>query len=179
MLLFMAETLSPAEKKKTEQIYERYGKKMFAAANKILNDRSSAEDALQNSFLSIVKNIEKINLSDEDGLEGYVITIAKNEAYNILRAEKNDLDIDEVVTADPWQNAEEKVLVRDAYEKAVSIMREMDDKYRTPLYLYCVMGYSVPEIAKQLKRSEKTVNTQIFRGKKLLADKLREAGYGT
>ncbi|MBR4257368.1 MAG: sigma-70 family RNA polymerase sigma factor, partial [Clostridia bacterium] len=35
------------------------------------------------------------------------------------------------------------------------------------------------EIAKQLKRSEKTVNTQIFRGKKLLADKLREAGYGT
>ena len=30
MLLFMAETLSPAEKKKTEQIYGRYGKKMFA-----------------------------------------------------------------------------------------------------------------------------------------------------
>ena len=177
MFLFMAETLDPADKKKIEILYERYGKKMFAVSNRILNDKNLSEDALQNSFLSIVKHIERINLYDEDGLEGYVISIAKNEAYNILRSRKTGFGIEEPCEADVWQNAEEKVLLREEFDKAVSIMREMDDKYRAPLYLFCVMGYSVAEISSLLHRNGKTVKTQIFRAKKLLADKLKEAGY--
>ena len=177
MLLFAVDSLKPEEKKKTEVIYVRYGKKMFAAANRILNDKSSAEDALQNSFLSILKFIDKIDVNDNDGLEGYVVTIAKNEAYNILRKRQNDLDLTEYVKDDTFQSAEERIFSRDAYEKAVSIMRDMDEKYRAPLYLNCVMGYSANETAKLLHRNKSTVNSQIFRGKKLLADKLREAGY--
>lgn len=177
MFLFMADTLSPKDKKKTEILYERYSKKMFAAANRILNNKSLSEDALQNSFLSIVKHIERINVYDIEGLEGYVIAIAKNEAFNILRSNKSVSDIEEVCETDVWANAEEKVLMRDEFNKAVSIMRKMDDKYRAPLYLYCVMGYSVAEISSLLHRNAKTVKTQIFRAKKILADKLREAGY--
>ncbi|MBQ7700434.1 MAG: sigma-70 family RNA polymerase sigma factor [Clostridia bacterium] len=177
MLLFMADTLSPKNKKKIEILYERYSKKMFAVINKTLNNKSLSEDALQNSFLSIVKHIERINVFDNEGLEGYVIAIAKNEAYNILRNNKPVSDIEEVCEGDVWANAEEKVLLRDEFDKAVSIMREMDDKYRAPLYLYCVMGHSVSEISSLLHRNEKTVKTQIFRAKKILADKLREAGY--
>ncbi len=177
MILFMADTLSHADKKKTEILYERYGKKMFAAANRILNDKSLAEDALQNSFLSIVKHIDRINIYDEDGLEGYVMTIAKNEAIDIIRKRNHELDTIEICEADVWENTDEKVLLREEFDKAVSIMREMDEKYRAPLYLHCVMGYSAKEISDLLKRSIKTVNTQIFRGKKLLADKLKEAGY--
>ena len=177
MLLFLADMLDPVSKKKIEIMYERYGKKMFSAANKILNDQSLAEDALQNSFLNIVRYIERINLYDEDGLEGYVISIAKNEAYNILRSRKPETDIEEPCGEDVWENAEEKVLLREEFDYAVSVMRGMDDKYRAPLYLYCVMGYSMAEISSLLHRNVKTVKTQIFRAKKLLADKLKEAGY--
>ncbi|MBO4422853.1 MAG: sigma-70 family RNA polymerase sigma factor [Clostridia bacterium] len=177
MLLFMADTLAPQEKKKLQIMYERYGKKMFAAANRILNDKSLAEDALQNSFVSMASRIDRININDEDGLEGYVIAVVKNAAYDLIRDRMPQTDDDVTAVCDEWQDAEKKVLIREAYEKAVALMREMDDRYRTPLYLNCVMGYSVKEISKMLHRNEKTVLTQIFRGKKLLADQLRETGY--
>ena len=53
----------------------------------------------------------------------------------------------------------------------------MDDLYRAPIYLNCVMGFSVKETAKQLHKNEQTVKGQIMRGKKMIINKLKEAGY--
>ena len=53
----------------------------------------------------------------------------------------------------------------------------MDDTYRAPLYLRYVMGYSVKETARLLKRNEQTVKGQLARGKKMIISQLKEAGY--
>lgn len=175
MLLFAAETLDAPARSKLESVYAQYGKKMYAAAKSICGD--NAEDAVQNAFLSMAKNMEKIDVRDIDGLAGYVIGIVKNEAYNIMRKTEYNEDADEVDAADPFQDPAERVFERDAFEKAVSIMQSMDDKYRTPLYLFCVTGKTLKETASELHISEKTAGTRIYRAKKLLADKLKEAGY--
>ena len=56
-------------------------------------------------------------------------------------------------------------------------MSAMDDRYRAPLYMTVVMGYSAKEAAKILGRDHKTVKVQISRARKMLADALTEAGY--
>ena len=66
---------------------------------------------------------------------------------------------------------------KEVYEKIVEILRNMDDLYRSPIYLNCVMGYTVKETAKQLHRNVQTVKGQIARGKKMIINKLKEAGY--
>jgi RNA polymerase sigma-70 factor (ECF subfamily) len=178
MLLFMADTLSESEKQKLEIMYDRYRRKMYTAAKRILNDGFKAEDAVQNAFVSIAKNINRININDEDALEGYVITIAKNEAYNVIRAgDKAELYDEEPVLSDPFFDVNAKVFEKEVYEKIISVLRSMDDIYRAPIYLNCVMGFSVKETAKQLHRNEQTVKGQITRGKKMIINKLKEAGY--
>ena len=178
MLLFTADTLSQSDRQKLEVMYDRYRRKMYSAAKRILNDGFKAEDAVQNAFVAIAKNMDKINVNDEDALEGYVIVIAKNEAYNIIRAEdKAELYDEEPLLTDPFSDVGAKVFEKDVYEKIIFILREMDDTYRSPLYLNCVMGYSVKETAKKLHRNEQTVKGQIMRGKKLIISKLKEAGY--
>ncbi|MBP5207698.1 MAG: sigma-70 family RNA polymerase sigma factor [Clostridia bacterium] len=175
MLLFMAETLDAPQRRKLERLYAQYGKKMYAAARRICGDL--AEDAVQNAFVSIAKNIEKTDGRDDDGLAGYVIAIAKNEAYDLMRKTEKTEDIDSLPVPDPFSDPAERVFERDAFEAAVKLIRDMDDKYRTPLYLVCVMGMSIKEAASSLRLREKTVGVRVYRAKKLLADKLKEAGY--
>lgn len=177
MLLFMADTLSYSDRRKLEIMYDRYKRKMYAAAKSVLGG-DGAEDAVQNAFVCIAKNMDKINVLDSGALEGYVIVIAKNEAYNILRKEDKAEPFDEAPpVSDPFSDVDAKVLERDAYEKTVSILRSMDDTYRAPLYLRYVMGYSVKETARLLKRNEQTVKGQLARGKKMIISQLKEAGY--
>lgn len=175
MLLFMADTLGPSDREKLQSIYERCGKKMHAAAQKICGDQ--AEDAVQNAFISMAKHIDKINERDDDGLAGYVIAIAKNEAYELMRKTEYTEDIDSISVKDPFSDPAERVFERDAFEYATRIIREMDDKYRAPLYLFCVMGMTLKETASQLHIREKTAGIRVYRAKKLLMDKMKEAGY--
>lgn len=178
MLLFMADTLSYGDKQKLETMYEKYKRKMYSAAKRILSDGDKAEDATQNAFTSIAENIGRINIMDDDALEGYVIAIVKNEAYNIIRAkDKAELYDEFPLVSDPFSDVNAKVFEKEVYEKIVEILRNMDDLYRSPIYLNCVMGYTVKETAKQLHRNVQTVKGQIARGKKMIINKLKEAGY--
>lgn len=181
MLLFLPDTLDYSDKQKLTELYEKHSKRMFSAANAILKNEYEAEDAVHNAFVSVAKMLHRINDKDEDAMCGYLFTVVKNEAYMILRKRRNDLpfeDSEELIGSD-GKDIEVEAHGRDAYNYAVKIITEMDDTYRGPLYLTVVMGYSEKEAAKMLKRSESTVRTQISRAKKMVADKLKEAGYGT
>ena len=178
MLLFLPETLQPSERVTLQRLYEKHKRKMYAVSCKILGDRYDAEDALQNAFLRIADKINRLSGCDDAEIEGYLITTVKNESYQLLRQKKNepDLPLDETLAV----SVDDTVLTvheKDAYELAVKVILEMDEIYRAPLYLHTVMGYSVKETAKYLKRNKNTVAVQIMRGKEQIKNKLTEAGY--
>ena len=62
MLIYLQMLESEPEKEKFRKIYDAYRNLMFYVANKILQNEWDAEDAVQQAFLSIVKNLEKISL---------------------------------------------------------------------------------------------------------------------
>ena len=180
MLLFLPDTLDCNDKQKLTELYEKYSRRMYSAANAILKNEYEAEDAVHNAFVSVAKMLHRINDKDEDAMCGYLFTVVKNEAYTLLRKRHNDVPIDEVTELpDGGFDVEVTAHGRDAYYYAIKVITEMDETYRGPLYLTVVMGYSDKEAAKMLKRSESTVRTQISRAKKMVADKLKEAGYGS
>ncbi len=178
MLFFTSEETGGDEKQTLESIYRRYGKKMFTAAYRISGSVQDAEDAVQTAFIKISKSLKRLNVDDEDAMRGYVLTVAKNEAYNIIRSRKNEISVDELQDiSDGDEGFEIKVAEGAEFKTAISIMRQMDDKYRAPLYLHYVMGYSLRDTAKQLDRKEKTVRVQIERGLQILKKRMKEAGY--
>ena len=177
MIISAGDTLEKDDKQRLSYVYERYGRRMFSAAKQITQSNSDAEDALHNAFVRVAKRIKKLNLNDEDALCGYLFTVVKNEAATILRKRKNTLPIDDVEEVPDGYDPAFETERREIYEYATKIMTKMDDTYRAPLYLTVVMGYSAAETAKELGRNIATVRVQISRAKKMLADKLKEAGY--
>ena len=177
MILFIPDTLDRPEKELLGELFDKYGKKMFSAAKKIVGNTADAEDAVQNAILSMAENMDRINQRETDKIDGYVIGIVKNEAYDLMRALDRTEPVEDDFTSDPFSDPTDRIFEREAYEYAVKIIRSMDDKYRTPLYLFCVMDRSLEEIARQLHISRKTAGTRVYRAKKLLAGKMKEAGY--
>ena len=56
---------------------------------------------------------------------------------------------------------------------------KLEDNYRIPFVLFYVEGFSIKEICRILKLSQSTVKTRLYRGRKLLKEKLVGAyGYG-
>jgi len=178
MILFIPDTLDRPEKELLGELFDRYGKKMFSAAKKIVGNTADAEDAVQNAFVSAAKCLSKLERLDDDSVKGYLLTMAKNEAVNVIRHADKSVPYGELpAEADPFTDVNARVCDREVYEKIISIMHGMDEIYKAPLYLTCVMGMTVKETAAQLHRNEQTVKGQITRGKKMIISQLKEAGY--
>ena len=75
----------PKQIPRFEEIYETYYKKMFYTANKILKDDYEAEDALQDAFIGIARNMKTvIRIKSERDLYYYLQSAAKHAALNRL-----------------------------------------------------------------------------------------------
>ncbi|MBQ7698718.1 MAG: sigma-70 family RNA polymerase sigma factor [Clostridia bacterium] len=177
MFLFSADVLEEYDRRRLAVVYEKYSGRMYTAAKRILNNGEDAEDAVQNAFYSIAKRMNNIDIHDENALCGYLLTVVKNEAIEILRKRKNAVPVDELTDLTDSSDTVFETEKREVFEYAVKIIMRMDETYRAPLYLTAVMGYTSKETSKILKRSEATVRVQISRAKKMLAKQLKEAGY--
>lgn len=56
-------------------------------------------------------------------------------------------------------------------------LRDLPLKYKIVIYLYYYEGYSIPEISAILKSNEKTVFSQLSRGREKLKQLLIKGGY--
>ena len=63
------------------------------------------------------------------------------------------------------------------YPDVFEAVMELDEHYRIPLVLFYVEEFSIKEICRILKLSQGTVKTRLYRGRRLLKEKL-EGVYG-
>lgn len=70
---------------KIEQIYHVYGQVLYRYILKIVKDQDLAEEAVQTTFLRIVKYIERIDGIQSEKTKGYLLSIAHHCAEAELR----------------------------------------------------------------------------------------------
>ena len=181
MLLYLFTLTEEANHKQIEHLYNLYHKDMMDFAKiklweaKRKNFIYEAEDAVQNTFVKITRNIEKIDFSrGEDRVRGFVFSVLINEIYNILREKEFVADLDPENLPDTVFNSIEALVIVDKYNDAIAAIRKMDDKYSSTLYLSICEEICVKNIAKMMGISEKTVYTRLQRGKKMLIDAIKE-----
>ena len=78
MLIYLAMIESDEDKSKFEIIYDTYKKLMLYEANKILMDTHDTEDVVHESFLKIIKIIDKIEDPQCPRTRNLVVTIVEN-----------------------------------------------------------------------------------------------------
>ena len=64
-------------------LYKEYKEDMFRYACSILREERLAEDAVNQAFLGIIKNVEKIYDLDVSKIKSYVVISVRNACYNI------------------------------------------------------------------------------------------------
>ena len=170
MLIYFQLIDNPSDRSKFERLYIKYRSYMFVIANNILKNEYDAEDAVHQAFISIAKNIHKIDESDCTKTKSYIVTIVEHSSIDIYRAKKRKPaeELDERVmgiTFDPPHTS----ALADAIAK-------LPAQYRHVILLKYDSGYSNQEIAKILGLSYEGVHSLVQRAKKRLEELLEEEG---
>ena len=155
-----------------EKLAREYSTDLYRYAMWICGNDALAKDLIQETFLRAWKALD--SLQSEKAAKSWLITILRREyARTFERKVPPFTDIESTVIADdeelgPGDRLERKMLRQG--------MAGLPKKYREPLLLQVVMGYSCEEISEQLGVSKSAVMTQLFRAREMLKSKFQEDG---
>ena len=165
---------------KFTEIYYKYEKRVFTIAYKYTEDRYDAEEAAQNAFMTIARNIDKINLDDEAKTKIYIYKCAKSASIDLLRAKNKKikaLNIDYYGYIPSSENISERVEREEEIHRLKRIILELPSECRDALTYRFLFGCSAREIADIMKKPLSTVKSQIKRGGEHIKDALKKGSF--
>ena len=148
---------------------------------------TDAEDAVTDTFVRIIDNLEKFTEVDKDKLPGLIAVCTKNVALNAYQKKSRQNaretsstvydDEDEAVTvdfADPDAGVEQAVLDGEFIQKVAELIRRLPEEQQTVVVLKYFYHYRNGEIADLLKLSRNAADSRLFRAKNSLRKMLSE-----
>ena len=148
-----------------QQLYERHASLVYSIALSYLRVPADAEDVTADVFVQILE--DEITFSDDDHARAWLITAVRNRCKNLLKSWRRSRRTDpEKVTA---QTSDED---KRALSEALDAIAALPERYRLPLLLTAVEGYSTAETAQLLHCNESTVRTRISRARAIVRKKL-------
>ena len=153
-------------------IYQDY---LFALVVRVVNDRDSAADAVQEAFFSCYRNLNRFR---GDSFRSWLTRIALNAATDILRYRKRrPADPFPEWEDDSWQppadveaSPERQVMRRQSSRMLATAMSQITDDQRRAILLFDAEGFDYQEIADMTGVSLGTVKSRIHRGRLALRD---------
>jgi RNA polymerase sigma-70 factor (ECF subfamily) len=164
-------------------LYDATSSKLFGFALRILIKRELAEEALQESFVSIWNNAGGYQ-SHLAAPMTWMATIVRNKAFDILRRSDGDVEIDaeqfdqKVLHAlqDPAATPIESLQMSGDAKALAHCMSTLEGKHRQAIGLAFFHDLSHSEVAQQLTLPIGTVKTWIRRGLERLKTCLAKGG---
>ena len=149
------------------RIAEQYTDIVYRSALSYCKNKNDAEDAVQNTFLKLLKTDLKFN--DEEHIRKWLIRGAVNECKNIWKSfwHKNVTSFDEL--------EKEPVYIEPVKRELFNQVMKLPQKYSVVIHLYYYEGYSVKEIAQILEISDTNVQTRLMRARNKLREQLKGA----
>ncbi len=172
MLIYLALIEREEDKRKFELIYLSYKQTMFYAANRILKNHHTAEDAVHQAFIRIIDNLDKINEDNCHKTRAFLVVITEHIAIDIYRKQKREntvsFDEFEIYISDNLSLEDELT------DDVSSAIASLPVNYSTVLRLKFSQGYNNSEIAQILDITEENVRQRISRAKKKLGELLQK-----
>ena len=172
-----------------EELVSRFEPRVFGLTRRILNQRQAAEDATQQTFLSVMEHMD--GFREEASVATWILRIATNHALKILRKQRGlktvpletqtDSSSDEEGLRRPdfiaeWHNdpadLAEQSEVMHLLRKA---LEELDEKYRVVFVLRDIEEFSTRETAELLDISVSNVKVRLLRARLQLRERLTRA----
>ena len=171
LAIYLSMLETPEDKERFTRLYEAWERKLYAVALRILGNPSHAEDAVQQTWLHLLRHWERVSALSWDEAGGYAVTAVKNAAIDLLRKEQRAVQFSETWEAPAREENTEE------YAYLVSMIQALPDGYRRILELKCVEEATNREIAKRMGLNESTVASRVQRGRAMLRERLEREGF--
>ncbi|MCL2096312.1 MAG: sigma-70 family RNA polymerase sigma factor [Oscillospiraceae bacterium] len=165
-----------------EQIVLKYQNLVYTICLNIVKNPHDAENCAQETFLSAFLNLGKnkdINLSD---IKSWICRIAVNKSIDFARKNAKflytdlseaDADFSRDIRGSPESQTERGEL----REKINAVISCIPEKYANAVKAFYFEEMSVKEISIYYKLPEKTVETHLYRAKKLIRERWGKNAY--
>lgn len=156
------------ERSALRSIYERESRWLLGVALRIVRDRQTAEDVLQEAFLQIWRRASTYRPELGSG-RGWIYTVVRHQALNEVRkagreVRLDDEAIDAVVDMRSLAHWSQDDGLRAEAEALEPCLEALDDPKRQCIVLAFVDGYTHEQIAQRLATPLGTVKSWIRRG---------------
>lgn len=148
------------------RLYEVEAPRMLGVAMRILRRRALAEEAVHDAFLRIWKSAATYNAASGSG-RGWIYTIVRNRALNILRGEaRTDLtdDVEAFGQASEDETPEEVMSRLSDADALRRCLERLDARRRGVILLAYTQGLSHGELAARMNVPLGTMKSWIRRG---------------
>jgi RNA polymerase sigma-70 factor (ECF subfamily) len=169
-----------------EALTGRHEQRVFALAMRMLRQEQDAEDVTQQTFLSVLENLE--GFRGEASFSTWVLRIASHAALKVIRKRKglNTVSLEEAT--DPsddfnsvphpefiadWRQSPEHLVEQNEVRRLLDgALSRLDEKHRLVFLLRDVEGLSIQETAAALDLSEANVKVRLLRARLQLREDL-------
>lgn len=133
----------------------------------LTGDEGVADDLVQETMVRAWKSFHKIH--NPAAIKGWLITILRREnarRFERFQPQRSGTPVEDLVAKkNECDTSIEAFVLRQALQK-------LEQKYREPLLLQVIHGYSLNEIAEQLSVSPACAGTRLFRARQKLCELL-------
>ena len=160
------------DRKAFEALMRAHEDRVFAVCLRILTNREAALDAVQDTFITVYRKAQQF--SGESAFSTWLYRIAVNTCYDQLRRNKRHQAQPLPEGSDPADEHSEDLLtsveLRPDLEQGLSAL---PPEFRAAVVLSDLEGLPLQAIAEALDVPIGTVKSRVFRGRRLLAEHLR------
>lgn len=166
-----------------EELIEDYADMVFRVAYRVLRNEQDAEDAMQETFLTVYRRIGQFR--GEAKFSSWLYRIAANTALDLLRMRNRKQDAQEPLAVEDDEAEsllvdevaplpEDALTTRETLAHIHSILAGMSPKLSEAFVLYEIQGLSMQETADALGISLSAAKVRVHRARLLLQKELTQ-----
>ena len=163
-----------------EEMYDRHHGKALAVAYRVLEDRSLAEDVVQEAFLAVWRQAEEFR-PDRGNVQAWFFSIVRHRAIDLTRRgsfKRERVSIDELEvepgSPDPWHQVSENI-DQEQVKKAVEALPKEQMEVINLAYFG---GHTQQEISEMIGAPLGTVKSRVRLAMQRLRDLLKQTVEG-
>jgi RNA polymerase sigma-70 factor (ECF subfamily) len=154
-----------------ELVMRNHEDRVFSVCLRILGDRERALDATQDTFLTVFRKASQFEGRSAVGT--WIYRIAVNACYDQLRKTQRRPTESLPEHVDPTDPSAEEAIESAALRPEIeSALSQLPADFRNAVILSDLEGLPLPEVAEVLGVPVGTVKSRVFRGRRLLAQRL-------
>ena len=152
-----------------DRLMRQYERLVLVTALRLLGDLEDAQDASQEVFLRLYRNLNKVGASGD--LSGWLYRVTVNVCHDARRNRRVSAPVEDAaelpaLTADPQRTA-----IATERRRALEMsLRMLSEKERAVLVLRDLEGLSTEEVARALGTTEATVRSQLSKARVKVRD---------